>query len=95
MSNLQIALNGEYFDEIVSGTKTEEFRLCTPYWAKRLEGRSYDRLIITRGYPPKEDASRRIDLPFRGFVRKTITHKHFGDKPVEVFAILADFYWKG
>ena len=48
---------------------------------------TYDRLIITKGYPKRDDSSRRIDVPYGGYEIKTITHPHFGDKPVKVFAI--------
>ncbi|MEP9376152.1 ASCH domain-containing protein [Aquabacter sp. CN5-332] len=84
---LTLPLNGEYFDQIAAGTKTEEYRLVTPFWIRRLEGRTYDRIVLTRGYPKADDASRRIERPWRGFTYKTITHPHFGPKPVEVFAI--------
>ena len=87
MPNLQLAVNGEYFDAMKRGEKTEEYRLVNAYWGKRLFGRDYDRLIITRGYPRKDDSIRRIDIPYDGFEIKTITHKHFGDKPVKVYAI--------
>ncbi|HFW6822332.1 TPA: ASCH domain-containing protein, partial [Escherichia coli] len=49
--------------------------------------REYDRLIITKGYPKRDDSSRRIDVPYGGYEVKTITHPHFGDKPVKVYAI--------
>ncbi|EPK3281730.1 TPA: ASCH domain-containing protein [Serratia marcescens] len=87
MANLQLAVNGEYFDAMKCGNKTEEYRLVNPYWGNRLFGREYDRLIITRGYPKKGDAERRIDIPYDGYEIKTITHKHFGTEPVKVFAI--------
>ncbi|EPR9016827.1 ASCH domain-containing protein [Escherichia coli] len=87
MANLQLAVNGEYFDQMKSGEKTEEYRLCNDYWNKRLVNRKYDRLIITKGYPKRDDSSRRIDAPYDGYKIKTITHTHFGDKPVKVFAI--------
>ncbi|MBP2155729.1 ASCH domain-containing protein [Erwinia rhapontici] len=87
MANLQLAVNGEYFDAMRRGEKQEEYRLVNPYWRRRLFGRDYDRLIITRGYPKRDDASRRIDIPYDGFEIKTITHKHFGVDPVKVFAI--------
>ncbi|ENQ7930089.1 ASCH domain-containing protein, partial [Escherichia coli] len=54
---------------------------------KRIMFREYDRLIITKGYPKRDDSSRRIDVPYDGYEVKTITHPHFGDKPVKVFAI--------
>jgi hypothetical protein len=42
VSKLHLNLNAEYFDQINSGEKPDEYRLCTPYWVKRLEGRTYD-----------------------------------------------------
>ena len=54
MANLQLAVNGKYFDQIKNGEKTEEYRLFNVYWKKRLINRTYDRLIITRGYPLSE-----------------------------------------
>lgn len=84
---LTLPLKGEYFDQIKAGTKPEEFRLCTEYWRKRLEGRSYDSIVLTKGYPSRDDAERRLKLPWRGFRKTTITHPHFGAEPVEVFAI--------
>lgn len=87
MSDLTLPLNGVYFDQIKAGTKVEEFRLRTPFWTKRLAGRSYDRIILTRGYPKSDDHERRLVLPWRGLRETTITHPHFGPDPVEVFAI--------
>ena len=87
MSTLTLALNGEYFDQIRSGDKTEEFRLRTDYWRKRLVGRSYDHIVLTKGYPARDDQERRLQLPWRGFRETTITHPHFGPDPVDVFAI--------
>lgn len=87
MSTLHLPLKGEYFDQIKAGTKPEEFRLANDYWRKRLVGRTYDRIELTRGYPKRDDADRRLALPWRGYRLTTITHPHFGDQPVEVFAI--------
>ncbi|EHG7583482.1 ASCH domain-containing protein [Citrobacter sedlakii] len=87
MANLQLAVNGEYFDQMKSGEKTEEYRLVTTFWSKRILARKYDRLIITRGYPKRDDMSKRIDIPYQGYEVKVITHPHFGDKPAKVFAI--------
>lgn len=89
---LLLVLKSEYFDAILRGEKTEEFRRVTPYWSKRLEGRTYDGLVLTRGYPPRNDLTRRLELPWRGLTRQTITHPHFGPLPVDIFAIrLAPF----
>ncbi|MGG7139837.1 ASCH domain-containing protein [Klebsiella aerogenes] len=87
MANLQLAVNGEYFDAMKRGEKTEEYRLVNSYWCRRILARKYDRLIITRGYPKRDDMSKRIDIPYDGYEIKMITHPHFGPEPVKVFAI--------
>jgi hypothetical protein len=84
---LTIPVNGVYFDQIKAGTKLEEYRLVTPFWTKRLAGRTYSQVVMTRGYPAATDHERRLVLPWRGVTRKTITHPHFGPDPVEVYAI--------
>lgn len=48
MANLQLAVKGEYFDAMIRGEKTEEYRLCNDYWNKRIMLREYDSLIITK-----------------------------------------------
>lgn len=85
--NLILPLKGVYFDAIAAGTKLEENRLCTHYWKLRLIGRTYENIILTRGYPRKDDQSRRLVRRWNGYQIKTITHEHFGPDPVEVFAI--------
>ena len=87
MVNLQLAVKTKYFDEMKSGVKLEEYRLVTPYWIKRLVNRQYDRLIITLGYPKRDDAGRWINVKYLGYTVKEITHPHFGPDPVKVFAI--------
>lgn len=87
MTTLHLPLKGVYFDQIKSGEKREEYRLATPYWAKRLDGRTYDSIELSKGYPPKNDTARRITRPWRGVHKTTITHPHFGPDPVEVYAI--------
>jgi len=95
MSKLILPLKAEYFDAIRDGTKKEEYRLANAYWTRRLfvtghrttGHRSFSSIVLTKGYPKSDDTSRRLELPWRGFTRKTITHPHFGPEPVEVFAI--------
>lgn len=87
MADLILPLKAEYFDAIRDGTKNEEFRLRNDYWRRRLLGRSFDRIVLTKGYPKRDDTSRRLVLPWRGYVYRTLTHPHFGPSPVEVFAI--------
>lgn len=86
--DLHLNLKGEYFDRIKAGTKEYEYRLITPYWVKRLEGRTYDNIIIKRGYPKKDDKENIIIRPWK--FCKTIPefeHPHFGKHPVDVYAI--------
>jgi hypothetical protein len=87
LRTLTLALKAEYFHEIRDGEKGDEYRLITPYWTKRLEGREYDQIVLTLGYPKVDDAARRLVMKWRGVTRQTITHPHFGPNPVEVYAI--------
>lgn len=87
MKALHLPLKREYFDAIRARTKLEEYRLCTPHWRKRLEGREFDSVVLTLGYPARHDHDRRLVRAWRGFTIKTITHPHFGPDPVQVFAI--------
>jgi hypothetical protein len=86
---LRIAVTGRYFDQIAAGTKPEEYRRRSPFWIKRLRGRSYERVVLTRGYPKGggEEGRTRLTLPWGGYSEKTITHEFFGSAPVDVFAI--------
>ncbi len=89
-NNLQMAVNGEYFDQMEAGTKRFEYRLRNDYWRKRLEGRQYDTLTITKGYPSSTDQERILKLTYLGYEEQTITHPHFGNEPVDVYAIRVD-----
>lgn len=87
MTVLVLPLKAEYFDAIRDGQKAEEFRARTTYWRRRLEGRTFDNVVLTKGYPSSTDTSRRLVREWRGYRETTITHPHFGDKPVDVYAI--------
>jgi hypothetical protein len=86
---LTLPLKREYFDQIAAGLKPEEFRLATPFWAKRLVGRSYDQIVLTLGYPKGGgvEGQTRLTRRWRGYSRRTITHPFFGPNPVDVFAL--------
>lgn len=73
----------EYYREIISGRKLEEFRKVKPYWTKRLIDREYDQLVIWSAY----DKGTFSTFPYAGFQVKKIRHPHFGKKPVWVYAI--------
>lgn len=84
---LTLVLKSEYFEAIKAGQKLEEYRLIKDYWAKRLEGRNYAGIVLTKGYPPASDLDSRLVRLWRGYTIKTITHEHFGPDPVRVYAI--------
>lgn len=87
MSDLILNLKAEYFDAIEDGSKEEEYRLQTPYWKKRIERRSYRNVVICKGYPRKDDMSRRLVFPWTGYRTTKLTHPHFGPSEVMVYAI--------
>ncbi len=90
MADLILPVKRIYFEQMRDGTKKAEYRLCTPYWLKRLQGRNYSRVVITMGYPKRDDAERRLVVPYRGYTMEVITHPHFGAAPVSVFAIIIE-----
>jgi hypothetical protein len=85
--DLVLPLKREYFEQIKAGTKKDEFRLHNAFWQKRLVGKSFDRVILTLGYPKRDDHARRLVLPWNGYRECTIQHPLFGADPVFVFAI--------
>ena len=50
---LHLNLRRPFFDLIATGLKKTEYRECTPYWKKRLEGRDYDVIRFRNGYATK------------------------------------------
>lgn len=89
LKTLHLNLKGEYFDAIKAGVKQYEYRLAET-WLKRIEGKHFDRILIKRGYPRRDDKEKIIERPWRGYELQQITHPHFGPKAVEVLAILVN-----
>ncbi|MFA0809429.1 ASCH domain-containing protein [Microbulbifer epialgicus] len=87
---LRLAVKGIYFHQIKAKEKKEEYRLYNEYWIKRLEGKAFDEIHITLGYPRSGDIERTLIRPWRGFRKKVISHKHFGIQKVQVFAIIVN-----
>ena len=50
MKVLHLNLYRKYFDAILKGEKTIEYRDITPYWSRRLENRHYDVIQFRNGY---------------------------------------------
>jgi hypothetical protein len=84
--DLFLPMRREYFEQVKAGTKKDEYRLVNNYWRNRIEGKTFDRVILTLGYPRSDDNDRRFVLPYRGYVIMQITHPYFGTEPVNVFA---------
>lgn len=87
LRTLHLSVKAVYFREMQAGSKQFEFRLKTEYWRKRLENREYDEVKIKLGYPKSSEQERILIRPWRGYEEQTISHPHFGDYPVQVFAI--------
>jgi len=60
---LHLTLKKKWFDMILSGEKTEEYRDIKPYWDKRLIGNSFDIIRFRNGY--KKDSST-FDIECKG-----------------------------
>lgn len=85
--NLILPVKRKWFEQIKSGIKTEEYRLFNDYWHKRLFGKKFDKVIITLGYPTKDDNDRRLVFQYSGYTIKTIIHSEWENVPHTVFAI--------
>ena len=91
LPKLHLHVKTEYFDQIRSGEKTEEYRLHNAYWVKRLvefpegKARPFAAVVIYNAY--KGGAENRIEFPWRGWRLTGRTHPHFGPDEVTVFAI--------
>ena len=89
MRDLVLHLKSQYFREVADGIKLREYRLAKPYWASRLVGKIYDRVLICDAFKRfSEDTV--IVFPWDGFERITIMHEEFGPCLVDVFAIKLD-----
>jgi hypothetical protein len=89
MSDLVLHVKKEYFQLIAEGNKKEEYRKVCLYWGKRLDGKTFDRVVIACGYPSRLDDGLWLSFPWNGYYMKTIYHKEWnnGDAPVIVYAI--------
>jgi len=47
---LYLTLKKKWYDMILSGEKTQEYRDIKPYWTKRLEGKHYTHVVFRNGY---------------------------------------------
>lgn len=85
--DLRIALKAIYFEQIKSGEKTEEYRVYNDFWRKRIEGKVFDTITLTLGYPKSGDKKRELKFTWNGYeVRNMLYHPETG-KEEKVFAI--------
>ncbi len=87
VEQLVLPVKRKWFTQIKDGTKTEEYRLVNDYWSKRLVNKTFGKVVITLGYPKRDDISRRIELPWRGYYKRTIISEEWNNISQEVFAI--------
>ena len=75
IERITFAVTRYWFDMFQSGAKTEEYRAMTPYWTRRLtqptsggnlKFRRFDEIVITCGYPRRNDKTRRIVFQHAG-----------------------------
>lgn len=85
---LVLPVVSKYFQQIKAREKTQEFREQTEYWAKRIEGKEFDYVEITEGYPKANDTARRVKRRWVGVAKVPgLVHEHFNNKPTDVFAV--------
>lgn len=86
-ATLTLVLKNDYYDQVARGEKTEELRFATEYWEKRLVGRHYEKVVLTRGYPSAKDVTKRMVVPWRGVIRRQLSRSKTDGGAVEVLAI--------
>jgi hypothetical protein len=88
MKPLVLYLKKEYFEQVKSGNKIEEYREVKPYWTKRLVGKEFSLIEIRGGgYGTPRTPENTIVFPWQGCsVKKLVEHPLFG-KTVDVYAI--------
>lgn len=88
LKSLSLNVKGQWFEQVKSGEKTEEYREVTPYWTRRLEGKEFKDIKYKYGYPVSTATSRILTLPWRGYrIIKGLIHPHFNNVPTDVYAI--------
>src|ERR1700761_9155335 len=85
---LRLNLKREYWEAIRDGEKIYEYRQTTVYWMRRLTLRKYDEIHLCLGYPNRGQTERVLKRKWKTAPAMVeITHKHFGQNPVIVYAI--------
>ena len=97
LRTLHLTLKRNWFEMIRSGVKMEEYRDCKPYWAKRLENKTYDVVEFRNGYRPDSPC---VIRPFEGCVIREgpdACHPDWGEPTRDHYVISLgdDLIWSG
>ena len=65
---LRIPCTADWFRRVKNGEN--DYRPTTSYWCKRIDGKIFDTITFTLGYPKADDADRHYVIPFYG-IKKT------------------------
>lgn len=84
MKTLHIIIKRKYFDQILSGKKTKEYRLVKEYWVKKIVGKNYNTITFQAGYSKN---SPKMIVEYLGFDIVNLKHEFFGNDTVVVFSL--------
>ena len=84
MNKLVINIKKKYFNEILNGTKKEEFRKKTKFWETRILNREYTHVVFRNGY--KKNAPT-ITLRYLGYDVKNLQRDFFGKDATDLFVL--------
>lgn len=84
---LHLHLKKEYFEQIQSGEKTEEYRLVSKSDKQLHSGRTYQEIHLHLGYPKRGTPGRTLYRRWNGCRVDKINRPLFGDEAVQVYVI--------
>ena len=82
--NLFLTIKKEFFDKILSGKKTEEYRVVNSFYKSRIENKKYTHIILQKGYNAK---SKRLKAEYLGYEIKEIETEIYGKTEVYVLKL--------
>jgi len=88
-NTLHLVVTNKWYQQIVAGTKTEEYRQVKKHWISRLtwHGGKYKAFKYIKFVNGHQKNAPFAIAEFKYILLKEITHEHFGPSPVAVFAI--------
>lgn len=79
-----MTIKRQYFDEILSGKKKEEFRMVNPHWVDKIIGKEYTHIIFQNGYNRNAP---RLEAEYMSYDIRNIRNDFFGNDEVTVFVL--------